>query len=227
MSIFKKSREICIIGLGRLGTAIADQLIFDHEHNIKVVLVDKDEKHLTPFKDEVDSIYVADAAEIKTLQAINIDSFDVVIVATSDNIEIVAALVETGVKKVIARASSKRHANVLKQIGVTTIINPENETGHRIALLVANPSFSSYSEMLVELQDGYVTGSTYVKNPKINNIKIKDLGFRNKYDVSIVLVKRGTESFLPEGDFMIKEGDLLTLVGLTDNITKVLDLCAK
>ena len=88
----KKSREICIIGLGRFGSAIADQLLKDKKNKIKLVLIDKDEKHLIPFKDEVNAIYVADAAERKTLEAINVVDFDVVIVATSDNIEITAAL---------------------------------------------------------------------------------------------------------------------------------------
>lgn len=79
----KKSREICIIGLGRFGSAIADQLLKDKKNKIKLVLIDKDEKHLIPFKDEVNAIYVADAAERKTLEAINVVDFDVVIVATS------------------------------------------------------------------------------------------------------------------------------------------------
>lgn len=222
----KKSREICIIGLGRFGSAIADQLLKDKKNKIKLVLIDKDEKHLIPFKDEVNAIYVADAAERKTLEAINIVDFDVVIVATSDNIEITAALSEVGAKKIIARANSKRHANVLKQIGVNIIISPEEEAGQRAALLVANPSFTLYSQMVVELQDGYVTGSTYIKNPALIGKMIKDLRFREQHEVLIVIVKRGTRSFLPAGTFTLQKDDLITIVGATDDVIDIFDLCA-
>ena len=95
----KKTRDICIIGLGRFGHKIAEQLLEDKTNNIRIALVDKDEKHLLPFKDEVNSIYILDAAEKKALEAINIADFDVVIIATSDNIEIAAALNEIGIKK--------------------------------------------------------------------------------------------------------------------------------
>ena len=202
----KKSREICIIGLGRFGSAIADQLLKDKKNKIKLVLIDKDEKHLIPFKDEVNAIYVADAAE--------------------RNIEITAALSEVGAKKIIARANSKRHANVLKQIGVNIIISPEEEAGQRAALLVANPSFTLYSQMVVELQDGYVTGSTYIKNPALIGKMIKDLRFREQHEVLIVIVKRGTRSFLPAGTFTLQKDDLITIVGATDDVIDIFDLCA-
>lgn len=227
MRLFKKIREICIIGLGRFGSAIAEQLLCDRDNNIRIALIDKDEKHLLPFKNEVDSIYIADSAERKALESLNIDQFDAVIVATSDNIEVVAALVEIGVKKIIARATSKRHANVLKQIGVNSIISPEEEAGKRVALIVANPSFTANSEMIAEIQDGYVTGTVAVTNPSIIDKKIRDIGFRNKHFVSVELVKRGSESFLPDGEFIIKSGDLLTFVGMTENVTKVFEFCTK
>ncbi|AWX69658.1 potassium channel family protein [[Mycoplasma] anseris] len=227
MRLFKKTRNICIIGLGRFGTAVAEQLLGDRSNNIRLVLIDINEKNLIKFKDQVDSIYVADSADKHALEAVNIDAFDAVIVSTSDNIEIVAALAEAGVKKIIARANSKRHANVLKQIGVHLIISPEDEAGKKTALLVANQSFAKYSQSINEIQEGYVTGSLFVLNPKIVNKKIKDLGFRNKYEVSLILIKRGNESFLPEGDFEIKQNDLITIIGKVENVTKVFDICGK
>lgn len=65
MSLFKKIREICIIGIGRYGSSVARTLLADRNNNIRIVLVDEDEKHLLPFKDEVEMIYVADCAEQK------------------------------------------------------------------------------------------------------------------------------------------------------------------
>ena len=36
----------------------------------------------------------------------------------------------------------------------------------------------------------------------------------------MVIVKRGTESFLPSGNFAIQKGDLITLVGNTDDVVE-------
>ncbi|AWX42871.1 potassium uptake protein [Metamycoplasma cloacale] len=227
MKFFKKSRNICVIGLGRFGTAVVEELLSDEHNNIRLALIDTEEKSLFKFKDQVASIYVADAADQKTLEAINITDFDAVIVASSDNIEIVASLAEIGVTKIIARATSNRHARVLKQIGVSQIIRPEEEAGKRTALIVSNPNFTTYSESLIELQDDYVTGSLFVTNPKMFNQKLKDLGFRNKYHVSVVLVKRNSQTFLPSGDFELNEGDLLTIIGKVEHVSKVFEYCRK
>ncbi|MBN0970944.1 potassium channel family protein [Mycoplasma phocoeninasale] len=226
MKLFKKVREICIIGVGRYGAAIADQLLKDRENNIRVVLVDGDEKHLTPYKDEVEMIYVADCAEQKTLEALNMKDFDVVIVSASNNIEIVAALAEMGVKSIIARATSPRHAQVLRQIGVTLIVSPEEEAGKRTALLVANPNLALYSKNMVELQDGFVSASIHIQNADVFNKKISELGFRNKYHVSVTMINRNNMTYLPEGDFEILENDLLTFIGKTEDIVDVLAFCA-
>ncbi|TPR54319.1 potassium channel family protein [Metamycoplasma neophronis] len=227
MKLFKKVREICIIGMGRFGTAIAKTLLEDRENNIRLVLIDEEEKHLSPFKDEVDMIYVADCAEQKTLEAMNLKDFDVVIVSASNNIEIVAALAEIGVKSIIARATSNRHAQVLKQIGVNLIVSPEEEAGKKTAMIVANPTLTLYSENMVELQDGFVSASITITNPDMIGKKISELGFRNKYNVSIMMIKRDHKSYIPEGDFEIEDKDLLTFIGKLENITEVFELCAR
>lgn len=80
--------------------------------------------------------------------------------------------------------------------------------------------------MVVELQDGYVTGSTYIKNPALIGKMIKDLHFREQHEVLIVIVKRGTRSFLPAGTFTLQKDDLITIVGATDDVIDIFDLCA-
>ncbi|AZZ65286.1 TrkA family potassium uptake protein [Metamycoplasma phocicerebrale] len=227
MKLFKKIREICIIGVGRFGQAIVQKLLSDRENNIRLVIVDQEEKPLLQFKDEVDSIYIADCADRRTLESINIKEFDVVIVATSDNIEIVAALSEMGVNTIIARASNPRHARVLRQIGVTYIVSPEEEAGKKTAILVSDNALTHFSENIVEIQDEFVSSSIYIKNPELFNKKIGELDLRNKYDVSVSLIKRNSKFFLPSGNFEILENDLITFIGKLEDIIKVTQYCTK
>ncbi len=132
----KRNQDICIIGTGRFGSAVIGQLA---KMDCSLLLVDSDEHVLNEYKDVAQKIVVADATNIKALKALNIAEMDTVVVAVSDNIEIVAALLELNVKNLIVRAKSKTHARVLKQIGANVIIQPEYEAGVRTALIAANP----------------------------------------------------------------------------------------
>ncbi|MGX9340710.1 potassium channel family protein [Mycoplasma sp. 128] len=214
--------EICIIGMGRYGQSVVQNLIKTYDNKLHLTLIDESEKNLIPFRDEVNKVFVADAADPKALMAMAINDIETVVVATGDNIEIVAALQEIGIKNIIARANSVRHSRVLKQIGVNVIISPEEEAGIKTALIVANQSLISYSQDLEDAGDGFVFGSAYIKNPKLAKKTIRELDVRSK-NASIVLIKRGLSSFLPEGDFVIEEGDLVTVIAKLEDIINIID----
>lgn len=153
-------KDICVIGVGKFGSAIVNQLIEMKRH---VFAIDSEEIKLTKVS-RITSTAIADAADIDTLKSLGINQFNTVIVAAEDNVEIVAALIELGVKHVIAKAKSIRHERVLRQIGVDVVVNPDAEAGIRTALIATNTNFIKYSELLQEVGDGYAIGSTIVNN---------------------------------------------------------------
>ncbi|WP_029513024.1 potassium channel family protein [Mycoplasmopsis iners] len=205
----KKNEDICVIGAGRFGSAVISQLA---KTECSLMLIDKSEDHLKSYVDVAEKIVIADAADIKALKALNVQDMDTVVVAVSDNIEIVASLLELKVSNIIARATSKRHALVLKQIGVNVIIQPEYEAGIRTALLATNTNFLKYSKDLQEIGDGFVMGTTLITNEDLLGKAIKDLKF-NELGISIVLIKRGSEFILPNGFSVLEKDDLLTILG--------------
>lgn len=215
-----KKENICVIGAGRLGRATITQL---HKLNKSVLVIDKDVKNLNSIKDYASHIIEADAADINTLEAIGFENIDTVIVALADNIEIIAALLELEVKNIIARAVNKRHARVLKQIGVNWIVSPEEEAGIRLALFSTNNNFFKYSETLQELPGGFVIGSTTITSPKYIGKTIKNSKFSN-LQVSVVIIKRETTTILPFGEFVFNKDDLVTFIGQIDNVIKVFEL---
>ncbi|WP_029608759.1 potassium channel family protein [Mycoplasma simbae] len=216
-------QNIAVIGAGRFGQAVIKQLL---KMKVSLLVVDKDEKNLKVFADSVDKLVLADAADTKSLKALGIKDMDIVVVATNDNIEIVAALTELKADNIIARAQSDRHANVLQQIGVKVIIRPEQEAGIRTALLAANPNFAKYSLGLQELGDGFVMGTTLLTNSKFVNKTLKECKFVEK-GVSIVLIKRGAESILPSGFSILQQGDLITILGKVSDVTHVFGVLNK
>ncbi|EGV00048.1 potassium channel family protein [Mycoplasmopsis columbina] len=215
----KKSQDICVIGAGRFGSAVISQLA---KSNASLLLIDKNEDNLKKFSDVAEKIAIADAADIKSLRALKVDEMDTVVVALSDNIEIVASLLELKVQNVIARATTKRHALVLEQIGVNVIVQPEYEAGIRTALLATNTNFTKYSKNLQEIGDDFVMGTVVMANNSLVDKAIKDIKF-NELGISVVLIKRGTEFILPNGFTVLKDQDLITILGKIDDVTQAFE----
>ncbi|WP_426461578.1 potassium channel family protein [Mycoplasma hafezii] len=214
----KNKNDIVVIGTGRFGSAVIEQLI-KLEKNILVI--DKNEEDVRPYVDEVQKAVVADAADMKALKAIRIDQFETVVVAVSDNIEIVAALLELNVKNIIARAKSERHARVLKQIGVNVIIRPEYESGTRAALIAANNNFINYTEKLYELEPNFVIGTTKLKNDDLIGKPIRDLKLTDR-GITIVLIKRNNVPQMVTANGKLEMDDTVTIFGHVSDVTVAL-----
>lgn len=210
-----RKKDICVIGVGRFGQSIVEQLI---ELKKQVLAIDIDENRLIQVSRITDTA-IADGADVEGLKSLGIHLFNTVIVANTDNIEIVAALIELGVRHVIAKAKSQRHERVLRQIGVDVIVKPEVEAGIRTALIATNSNFIKYSELLQEIGDGYAIGSTIVNDMAWLGKPLKDLNFK-KLGVNIVSIKTGTKVSIPSGNTILQKDDLITLIGKIANITK-------
>lgn len=212
-----RKNNICVIGAGRFGSAVIDQLL---EQDIPILVIDNDEKEIAKYANlPLVTAICADASEINTLQSIGIDEMETLIVATPNNIEIVANLLELNIEHIIVRATSGRHARVLKQIGVDLIVRPEFEAGTRTALIAANSNFIKFSKSLTELGNGFVIGSSQILNKHYIGTPLKNLKL-NREGVTLVLVKRGNDTYLPHADLVFSIGDELMVVGKISNVTK-------
>lgn len=208
--------DICVIGIGKLGSAIVNHLVQLRRH---VFAIDNEEEKLIQVS-RITSTAIADAADIEALKALGIPQFNTVIVAAENNVEIVAALVELGVKYIIAKARSKRHERVLRQIGVNVVVNPDVEAGVRTALIATNSNFIKYSELLQEVGDGYTIGSTIVNNIQWLDKPLAELKF-SSFGCSVVSVKRNSKIYLPNGQLKLEADDLVTIIGKISDVTKI------
>ncbi|MDJ1645887.1 TrkA family potassium uptake protein [Mycoplasma sp. M5725] len=216
----KLKQNICVIGAGRYGQAVITQL---NKLNQNIVAIDNDEKRLQAVSELVDTLYVMDAADMRALNSIGIKNYETVIVCMPNNLEVVAALLELQVENIIARATSKRHARVLKQIGVDLIVRPEYESGIRTAIIATNKNFINYSKNLQEIGSGYVIGTTKVNNSRFENKKLRYLNFY-EVGINVIVVKDDNSTFLPTGNTILKKNDAITFVGHVDKVSKFIAL---
>lgn len=213
--------DICVIGAGTFGASVIQQL---NKLEKSVLVIERDEQQLSLLDSTYNSLILAEAADLRAIKACGIESFDTVIVGVSDNIEIVAALLELNIDTIIARAKTRRHARVLRQIGVDVIIQPEAEAGTRTALIATNPNFVRYSTKLNEIGDGFVLGAAAVTNPKFLDKQLKTLAL-NKMGITIVIVKRKKkETILPSATLELAHGDIITVVGKLNRVTRFFDM---
>ena len=128
----KESASFGVIGLGRFGTALAITLA---QAGKEVIAVDRDESRVKELRQYTDYAFVADSINSDTLKEIGIQNCDVVAVCIGEKIDasilITMSVIDLGVPKVIAKASSVEQGEVLKRIGAT-VVYPEKDMAVRL-----------------------------------------------------------------------------------------------
>ena len=110
------AREYAVLGLGRFGVGVATAL---ERHGCTVVGVDHSRDVVQELSDQLTDVVEADACDEAALRMIGVADSDGVIVAIGDfeaNLLAVVALRHLGVRNVIAKALTRRQAEILEKI---------------------------------------------------------------------------------------------------------------
>ena len=209
-------KDIVVIGAGRFGSVVIKEL---HKTGKKILAIDIDENALYKVEKSANQIKVLDAADPEALMLIGVDKMEKVIVGVSNNVEIVAALTEIGVKTIIAKATNERHARILKQIGVNIIVRPQIEAALKISLLVNNDYVLQNAKNIYEINDGYVLSEINLKNMQLDGTTIKNADFRS-LKVNVIAIKRAEDFILPDGETILRVGDVILMIGKLNDIAR-------
>ncbi len=214
----RKNKSFGVIGLGRFGYHVALTLA---KGEAEVIACDVDEEKVREVSEYVSLAYVLDATDAKALKESGIANVDTVVVSIGENIEasilIVVQLKELGVKEVVAKAITPLHGKVLEKLGVDRVVYPEKEMAIRVAhsLLVGEfieeiPIGEKHSLFELKAFD-FMLGRT-----------LKDLDIRRRFGVSVLAIKRGENLIVnPMGDEKILSGDILVILGTTEQISSM------
>jgi trk system potassium uptake protein TrkA len=212
-------KKFAIIGLSSFGLNIVKTLA---RKDVEIIAVDKDEKKVKEIKDIVNQAITMDASSKENLSSIGIREMDVVIVSTGPSLEpsilIVHILKELEVKKIIAKALSEDHEKILNLIGAHEVSFPERD----VAIKIGNRlTFSNLLDYL-PLESGVVIQEIAPPDSFIGKT-LAGIHLRQKYNVTVVAIK----SIIPEktipnpgADFLIKESDILIVLGSQKDIEK-------
>lgn len=219
--------QIVIIGNGTLGDLLIEH-IGKEGHNITVV--DEDRDLVTSVVNKYDVMGVCGSgASVETQREAGVESADIVIsVAGSDELNLLSCIIakQLGAKHTVARVRDPRYLNqqgfMESGLGVDLIVNPEYEAAHEAGRLIRFPAamklqkFARGSVEVVEISIGK-------NHPFVGESLIK---FKSKHSTNALIcaAKRKDDVVIPGGDYVIEEGDVISLVGSRADIT---DLFAK
>ncbi len=225
--------KFAVIGVGRYGSAIARRLA---EKGAQVFAFDPSEEKIENIKDEVSFAVSLDATDIRALKAQNLSEMDAAVVAIGENFEATVLtsvhLLDLGVKRVIARASGDHQRLILEKIGVTEILTPEEEVADVIREKLLNPNIVSF----LQLPDNHEIAELHAPRGVVGRT-IDDVGFRNKYEMTLITIKREyhftkngedcTELHVvgvPKGDAVIQEKDTLVVFGAAKSVERFIEI---
>ena len=207
--------QIIIVGCGNVGTTIAQQLSKEG-HNITVIDMDGHKVEAVANHYDVMGI-VGSGASFSVQNEAGIEKADLMIAVTaSDELNMLSCLIakKAGDCSTIARVRNplynKEIAFIKEELGLSMVINPEYAAACEIARLLKFPSAIKV--------DTFAKGRMELLKCKINEGSIlhgRPLTYLSSglhCDVLICTVQRGDEVFIPDGNFELREKDVISVV---------------
>ena len=212
-----------IIGIGRFGLAVAEELLARGKY---VIAIDQDQQRLKPLYETDAEVFVVNDVSRESLMDAGIQDADTVIVGIGKDVEgsILAALnsLELGVKNVICKVISEDHAKILKKIGADVIF-PEVEIGKRTAIRLSE----KLTEDILPLSEEF--SIIQIRTPEeLDGETIKDVKLRERYGITLIaVVKDGKANGSVGPDTVLHEDELMVLSGTNKALAKFQEAIAK
>jgi trk system potassium uptake protein TrkA len=212
-------RHICVIGMGHFGRGLARALA----RRCEVLAIDREIDRINRIANDVQRALCLDARDEKALAAAITHEFDEAVVCIGESIEasILCALhlKRLGVKSIRAKAITDDHADILRALGVSEVIFPEQETAERRALQILEPNLLDF----IPLAEDYRVMQVAAR-PEMAGSTLAALQLRARFGVFVLAVKRSGGAaflFLPGPGEVIQTDDALVVIGREDDILRM------
>ena len=210
-------KRIGIIGAGRFGMALAESLA---NAGAEVVLIDRNRPAMQ-MAGEFATALQGDATQPHVLEEAGFGECDVVVVAIGSNMEAsvmaTANCKELGVPNVVAKATSELHGKILRRIGADSVIYPDRDSAHRLAMSIANHNVIDF----FEVSEGYSIAE--IATPEdIRGKTLAEADLRKRTGATVLCIRRPAADakkprkvIVPQADDVLNADDRLIVFGET------------
>lgn len=214
----KQKQEFAVIGLGRFGTNLSRKLV---ERGHTVLGIDRNRELVQSLADELTQVVAMDTTDEDALRAVDIASFDIVVVAIGSSLEnnmmTTLALKNLGVRRIICKAQNQKQRVALLAIGADEVILPEQDSAYRLAYSLTMPL------LIDQIAMGERYSITELKVPaSFVGRTLRELDLRQRFGVTVVAVEhRGELIIAPLADYTFEPTDKLAVLGSNERIASL------
>lgn len=212
-------KTFVIIGLGRFGSALAEELC---NQGNEVLAIDQRESVVQSMADKVTYAAIGDGQDPEVLRTLGVGNYDCAIVATSndigDSVLITLNLKELGVPKVVCKARNYVHREVLRRIGADQVVFPEHEIGTRLARALSNSDILN----LIGLSEEYSIMEMNLPRDWAGK-SLRELDVRANHGVNVIALRHDTGEMevSPGADQVFQAGDIVFVLGKNESIQRI------
>lgn len=211
-------KKVAVIGLGSFGSSLVKTLA--EKKDIEIIAIDQDEHKVNEIKELATIPVTMDATIKENLISVGIDDVDYAIVASGPNLEpsilTVHMLRQFGIPHIIAKALSEDHERILRLVGATDILFPEQDLARKLGHQIDAPNLIDY----LPLQSGFVIQEVAAPDA-FSGKTLRDIDIRKNYKVTVLAIKSvipDATTVNPRPDMIIKESDILIIFGEAEDI---------
>lgn len=215
--------KIIIAGAGKVGSAIA-RAFYSEGHDLTII--DNDPDTIAQLFDELDVICVpGSAANPDVLSEAGAEDADLIVATTeTDEINMICGISarKLGTKHVIVRIREPEYLNnadfIKDTFALSMVVTPERETAREISRILRFPGAArvdAFSKGSVEVAELRVEAGS-----SLDGLCLSDLTKTFDAKVLVSVVERGQEAFIPNGSFVLRDDDVLSITGESEELRK-------
>ncbi|MDD2648446.1 MAG: Trk system potassium transporter TrkA [Eubacteriales bacterium] len=216
--------KIVVIGDGKVGYTIT-QALSAEGHDL--VVIDNRKEALSLAEEQLDVIVMeGNGASTAVQKLAGVGESDLMIAVTNaDELNLMCCIVakKLGCKHTIARIRNPEYADELyllrDELGLSMTVNPERSAAHEIFRLLQFPSFLKRD--VFAKGRGEIVCLPVRSGSKLDGMVLQQLYTTLKIRVLVCAVERGSDIFIPAGDFTLLAGDHIYVTATTYDLVSL------
>ncbi len=212
-----------IIGLGRFGGSLALALA---ESGAELVVIDRDEEKVREMREYTENAFLVQHLDKKTLEETGIQNCDIAIVCIGEHLDTsiltTLNLVGMGIPKVIAKANSPEHGEILEKLGAE-VVYPERD----MAIRLANRLETAQVLDFIQLSKKINISKLHIPECVVGK-SVLETNFRQKFGLNIIAVENnGTVIDHVKPNYIFRKDDTLIVAGSKDGLIRLAEWIEK